>query len=174
MARLTKEDWLAEGLRILSEFAQDKLRILYLCERLSVTRGSFYHHFESIEAYIADLMRAWERSNTLEIIRAADAGKTPEERMQLLNQQVGRANQSVEAAIRSWSFYHPIVREHLARVDEIRLAHLQHIFEEMGFGTEIAKRKAMLDYAMLIGLQQLQPDISAAEMEALWEVYQMK
>ena len=31
MARLSKEDWLEEGFRLLSEFAQDKLRIAYLC-----------------------------------------------------------------------------------------------------------------------------------------------
>ena len=104
MARLSKEDWLEEGFKLLSEFAQNKLRIALLCDRLGVTRGSFYHHFESIENYVEALMQRWEKQNTLDAIEVAQAGNSPLERMDLLNQKVAQANQKVEAAIRSWSF----------------------------------------------------------------------
>ncbi|MEM8906518.1 MAG: TetR/AcrR family transcriptional regulator [Bacteroidota bacterium] len=171
MARLSKKDWLEEGFKILSEFAQNKLRILYLCERLKVTRGSFYHHFQSIEAYIVALMQEWERQHTLTFIREASRGGDPKARMLLLNQQVIAADQSIEAAIRSWSFYHPEVNQHLARVDQIRIAYLEGIFRDMGFPPDKALAKAKLDYAILVGLQQLYPKTTAAEMEALYEVY---
>lgn len=171
MARLSKEDWLAEGFKLLSEFAQNKLRIALLCDRLGVTRGSFYHHFESIDNYVAELMRAWEKQNTLDAIEAAQIGSSPLERMELLNQKVAKANQKVEAAIRSWSFYHPVVQAHLQRVDDIRLDFLVRIFEELGMEKDLAQKHAKLDYAVLIGMQQLYPDIKPKDMEALWEVY---
>ncbi|MEL7340174.1 MAG: TetR/AcrR family transcriptional regulator, partial [Bacteroidota bacterium] len=101
MARLSKEDWLAEGFKVLSEFAQHKLRILYLCERLGVTRGSFYHHFESIEDYIEQLMQSWEQQNTLQLIELANTAEGPKERFQKLNEMVVSLDQSIETAIRS-------------------------------------------------------------------------
>lgn len=171
MARLSKQDWLKEGFKILAEFAQNKLRILYLCERLKVTRGSFYHHFKSIDVYIAELMKEWEQEHTLEFIRVSSKGGNPGERMALLNQKVLETDQSIEAAIRSWSFYNPQVKQHLVKVDQIRIAYLEGIFAEMGFDETTALAKAKLDYAILIGLQQLYPKTIAEEMEQLREVY---
>ena len=171
MARVTKKDWIIEGFNILSAFAQDKLRISYLCERLKVTRGSFYHHFKSIEEYIQALMEAWEEENTLQLIRDSQVGQTPFEKMDILNNQVTKSNQRLEAAIRSWSFYHPIVKQHLDKVDKIRLSFLQGIFEQLGFEKEVAAQKGLLDYAVLIGIQQLRPNISADEMQTLFKLY---
>lgn len=171
MARLTKKDWLEEGINILSEFAQHKLRILYLCERLGVTRGSFYHHFKGIEEYISELLKSWEEENTLHFIKNANKGATAEEKMDLLNKQVMQTNQAVETAIRSWSFYHPSVQEHLARVDKIRITFLQGIFEEMGKDKVAALQHAKLDYALLIGIQQLYPNAGPEEMKNLFETY---
>ena len=60
MPKLSKEDWLEKGFEILSEFNQDKLRIQYLCDRLGVTKGSFYHHFQGIQGYISELLLRME------------------------------------------------------------------------------------------------------------------
>ena len=171
MAKLSREDWLEEGIKILSEFAQDKLRILYLCERLKVTRGSFYHHFKSIDDYISSLMKKWEEENTLELIRASDKGSDAVERMEILASRVGDSKQSVEGSIRSWSFYKPLVKERLNRVDQQRLAYLRGIFKDMGFDKKKAKTMAMIDYSLLIGLQQLDPNISKKKMEVIFNVY---
>ncbi len=171
MARLKKEDWLVEGFKLLREFAQDKLRILYLCERLGVTRGSFYHHFKGIEDYIASLMESWEQENTLRLIKSANQGNSPEERMEILAGMIADSDQTIEAAIRSWSFYHPIVKKHLSRVDGLRLTYVEEIFKELGFEPELALKKAKLDYAVLVGVQQLYPDASTGELRSLWEVH---
>lgn len=171
MARLTKEKWLAEGEKILSEFAQDKLRILYLCERLGVTRGSFYHHFESIEDYVRELMKKWAAERTVAFIDAADAGATPFEQMEILNQMVLNANHALEAAIRSWSYYHPIVKEQLSKVDKQRLDYLYGIHVGIGKKKEEARTLAEIDYAMLVGIQQLFPKVSKKDMARLYEAY---
>ncbi len=172
MSRLNKSDWFAEGLRILSEFAQDKIKILYLCERLGVTRGSFYHHFVSIDEFIEALMSHWSETNTQGFIDAADKGAGPVERITILNEMVIQADTSVEAAIRSWSYYNDIVRRKLMAVDRVRMDYLQQIFLDMGMDESTASSLASIEYALLVGVQQLFPNASKEELYALYQVHQ--
>ena len=174
MARLSKKDWLEEGFRLLSQFAQDKLRIAYLCDRLKVTRGSFYHHFNSMEDYVAALLEEWEKGHTTELIQVSSRAESGMEKMEVLNELVFRADQSIEAAIRSWSFYHPKVRQHLQKVDNLRLSYLQELFQQMGQSPDDALALAKLEYATLIGIQQLFPDIQAKGLQHLFEFHQKR
>ncbi len=170
MSKLTKEIWLEEGLKILKEFAQNKIRILYLCERLKVTRGSFYHHFKSIDDYIEALLKKWEKDNTLELIRLANQASTIEEQMQNLGQMAVSKNKTIEVAIRSWSHYHPIVKTYLEKTDQIRLSYLKDIFEKMGMTAEVAYQRAQLDYALLVGMQHLFPTMDNQRMQELYKL----
>ncbi len=165
---LSKSQWLEEGFKLLSEFSQDKLRIQYLCDRLKVTRGSFYHHFTGIDNYIEEMMEAWEEENTHAMMRQANEGTNAEESMDLLSKAVSTKNQSIEAAIRSWSFYQPTVAKHLAKVDKLRLQFLKGLHSRMGRSDEEAALLADLDYGALIGIQQLYPNIAQEKMKALW------
>ncbi|MEN0046451.1 MAG: TetR/AcrR family transcriptional regulator [Bacteroidota bacterium] len=165
---LGKKEWLEEGFKLLSEFAQDKLTMQYLCKRLGVTRGSFYHHFKGIEDYVQKMMEKWEEENTQQLVEISNQGKSPIEAMEILAQSISLKNQVIEAAIRSWSFYHPVVGTHVQKVDQIRLQHLTHIFIEMGVSKERANLRAKLDYGTLVGIQLLFPKITKTEMEQLW------
>lgn len=167
---LSKKSWLAEGFALLAEFSQDKLTIQYLCTRLKVTRGSFYHHFSGIENYIQEMMEAWEEENTHLLVKEANTGSSAEESMELLAKAVSSKNQSIEAAIRSWSFYQPTVARHLAKVDQLRLTYLKQLHLKMGRSDEQANLIADLDYATLIGVQQLYPNIADEKMKALWQL----
>jgi AcrR family transcriptional regulator len=171
MPRLSKEDWIKLGFDILSEFAQDKLKIQYLCERMGVTRGSFYHHFESMEAYLADLMRAYEDQNTLQLLQAASVASSLQERVAMLDHMISLSNHRLEAAIRSFAFYNETVKQHLDRVDAIRLEYLGRIYQEEGSTPEVAAKKAKLSYATLIGVQMLDPDIEPEKMLNLYQEY---
>lgn len=172
MARLSKEDWFKEGLLILSEFAQDKIKILYLCKRLGVTRGSFYHHFESIDTYIEDLMAHWSASNTQAFIETADQQADPLQRLQVLNELVIHTDNAVEAAIRSWSYYNELVRRHMEQVDAQRMNYLKDIFQAGGMDATTAEAMAKLEYALLIGVQQLFPKAKPEELAQLYKVHQ--
>ncbi len=169
--RLSKQDWIREGFSILSEFAQDKIRILYLCKRLKVTRGSFYHHFESIDDYVNCLLQAWQEENTERFIQAAEGGGTAEDKMEALDELVFDTDNAVEAAIRSWSFYSDIVQRHVKKVDEQRIAYLTGVFKQMGASAENAPRIAKLEYATLIGIQQLYPAKFDEEVRQLYTLH---
>lgn len=170
MKKLTKEDWLAEGLKILQEFAQNKIRILYLCERLKVTRGSFYHHFSSIDEFITELLKKWEKDNTLALIKASSQAQSAEEQMRILGEMAMSKDKSIEVAIRSWSYYHPIVKEYLDKVDNIRLTYLSNVLQQQGVPKEVAEKRAQVDYALLVGIQHLFPAMS---LQAMAELYNM-
>ena len=171
MKRKSKKEWLEEGFRILAEFNQDKLRIQYLCERMGVTRGSFYHHFEGINGYVEALMEAWKEENTLAFIDKANTSMDPKEKMELLNGQVVQTNQAVESGIRSWSFYHPIVAKAIKEVDHIRINYIRQLFLDMGLGEELAGYYAQMEYALLVGVQILFPNIQEEEMKKMYRAY---
>ncbi|MBX2873389.1 MAG: TetR/AcrR family transcriptional regulator [Saprospiraceae bacterium] len=171
MARLSKEDWLEEGFKILKEFAQDKLRILYLCQRLKVTRGSFYHHFSSIENYVASLMQRWEKENTRQYIDLANQKSGAQDKMNVLNDLILQQDHAIEAAIRSWGFYQPLVKEYLDRVDQLRVGYLEEIFIGKGYDKKEASIMAELEYALLIGVQHRYPGKFGKRVRALYLKY---
>lgn len=171
MARLSKENWLEEGIKILSEFAQDKIKILYLCERLEVTRGSFYHHFNSIENYVEELMKKWVRENTEAFIKAADQQSSPEEQMEKLYQLVEASDLAVEAAIRSWGFYSALVKSYVDKVDQMRIEYLTEIFQNLGYSKHQSILLSKLEIATLAGIQQMFPRIGNTELREMYDLY---
>ena len=44
-SRLSVDDWVQEGFRVLAEDGVKALTLGHLCTRLGVTKGSFYWHF---------------------------------------------------------------------------------------------------------------------------------
>jgi len=57
--RLTTDDWIEAGFAVLADSGPNALRIAPLCERLNVTKGSFYWHFADMPAYCSALIEAW-------------------------------------------------------------------------------------------------------------------
>ncbi len=49
-SRLSVDDWVQEGFRVLAEGGAKALALGGLCTRLRVTKGSFYWHFADIRA----------------------------------------------------------------------------------------------------------------------------
>ena len=55
--RLSVDDWIQAGFAILADGGPNALRVDRLCERLGVTKGSFYWHFADLAAYRDALCR---------------------------------------------------------------------------------------------------------------------
>ena len=119
MSKLTKEIWLEEGLKILKEFAQNKIRILYLCERLKVTRGSFYHHFKDHEAFLAALAHAWKKQNTLDVAEQTLAS-APEDQARTLALKAAQIDHDLDRAMRQFAQLNQTVRQTVRAVDDLR------------------------------------------------------
>ena len=74
---VSADEWVAAGLELLRREGEDALTIQRLCERLSRTKGSFYHHFEDVTAFHESLLDAWEERLTTAVIGAASGEADP-------------------------------------------------------------------------------------------------
>lgn len=168
----SKTDWLHEGCIILAEQGVGALTIELLCQRLNLTKGSFYHHFKGFNGYKADLLAYFEREGTLNIIDLTEQALTPAEKLARLLEVSASYPPNLEIAMRGWALQDPDVREVQARVDAQRVDYLYTLFSQMGEASDRAQRLAQMLYTIFIGCQQIQPTINEAGMAQLFHEFQ--
>jgi len=145
---------------LLRTSGEEALTIDRLCRALGKTKGSFYHHFASVEAYSDALLARWEAEGTQAPIEASRKKGSPSERAKTLDEIVRGLDHAVDQAIRRWAARDPRAREVLARVDTRRLAYLEEIHRAAGH--EAPRALATLEYAALLGAQQLFSDLTSS------------
>ena len=169
MPRLSKENWLEEGLIYLVENGVDALTIDAMCQHLNVTKGSFYHHFKNHRAFLNDILEFWETTYTVKFIEHSIQGKTPMERIQRLNDLVVEAHGPQETAIRAWAQTDPVAREVHQRVDQRRIDYLYELHREL-YDEHTARIMARLLYATLIGAQSMLPPATKDELSDMFAI----
>jgi AcrR family transcriptional regulator len=160
MARYTRTDWLEQGLNLLVQQGVSAVTIDVLCQIMKVTKGSFYHHFESQPAFLEALLQHWEEHYTTRFITESLAGETPTEQLQRLSTQVIEAHSSSEAVIRAWALTSPMARTYLERVDARRLAYLHEVWLQIVKDEQRAATIANLMYSIVIGAQSMLPPVT--------------
>ncbi len=70
--RLSVDDWIQAGFALLADGGPNALRVDRLCERLGVTKGSFYWHFADLPAYRSALIAAWGNLQDQDRLRFAN------------------------------------------------------------------------------------------------------
>jgi AcrR family transcriptional regulator len=147
MTRATKEAWCRAGIQILRTEGAERITVERLCERVTKTKGSFYHHFVDLDAYFNDLLRLWEHEHTERVIASAQAESGRKSRDERLETEVRKLDQQLELAVRAWAMRDDRARASLQKVDARRIEYLgsRHANED----------DAVLEYAVFIGLQHL-------------------
>ncbi|MGW0021476.1 TetR/AcrR family transcriptional regulator [Rhodococcus sp. NPDC003382] len=155
--RLSRSDYFAAGMAILAEEGPRKLTTTNICERIGVTRGSFYHHFSSGPMFRKALIAHWEADV---YTRAEDAKSAQADSyVRALKLSAISAQHRAERAIRGWSYEDSHVAEAQRRVDKFRQAQLVRVFEELGVDTTTATTLADMGVALYAGLQVVEgPD----------------
>ena len=143
-----------------------RITIDNLCGLLQITKGAFYHHFKNIDGYVDALMRYWLEVNTFEFIREVDKLNTPKEQQQKLADMAAYASIRNESVIRAWGYSSPIVRNYVAQADNIRLK----LNEAIGLDAKQAMDLAVIQYSMLIGMQQICSALSAEQFKELQDM----
>lgn len=174
MKKIEREDWFIAGFEILKKVGFSKITIDNLCDALKVTKGSFYHHFKNVDAYIDALMKYWLDKNTKSLIVQVDKVKTPHEKIEKLNKLVLQRSHKSEQVIRGWSFSNEVVRKYVIEVDDARIEYTANLKILCGEDREVARQFAMIEYACLIGIQQLYPDLSGEKQLELYELFYKK
>jgi AcrR family transcriptional regulator len=151
---LTADDWVQAGFELLADGGPNALRIGKLCERLDVTKGSFYWHFTDMRAYRAALTEAWanlhdERRRRFEQLRGTDPRRRLAEMMQAL---VRPEHWALERAMRVWAFTDEKVSQSVRRSDGRVLSQVRQAFIDYGFSEEEATLRSSVLFAAGVGL----------------------
>ena len=153
--KLTREDWLAEALEVLSSEGVGGVRVLSLAKSLGVTRGSFHWHFKDRDEFLEALLEYWRLEMTETVIEHIDRIEIkgePSERIRELAHFVVRTGRThYDPAVRAWSLADPMARDVVHGVDERRLKYVAGLFEQAGFSAEEALARGGMLVVYLMG-----------------------
>lgn len=147
--------WLDAGLKILANGGLDALRIELIAREIGLTKGSFYHHFASREAYVEALLEHWEAQSTRRIIELAEAAPSLGAKFDRVNALADAVDHRLEVALRGLVQRDARIRATVKRVDQGRIAYLHALSRGAGADAEQARFLAELGYFAFVGAQQL-------------------
>ena len=162
--RLDRDAWLLAATSALIEEGPGALRVEPLARALGVTKGSFYWHFKDRAALRAAVLTKWFEDATLGVINHVDgAAGSPEERLrELITASFSHAGRR-DRAFRAWAAQDDAAALMVEQVDRRRLDYVQALFEASGQPRRIARLRARVAYAALVGEQHLAVTLPKAQ-----------
>ncbi len=174
--RLSREDWIQAALGALGAGGLGALAVEPIARDLGVTKGSFYWHFENLDALIAATLERWAVIDTANSIAVIEQIENPRERLErLMSPPAGQWEKSrVDIALLA-AAADTRVSPWLRKQHRLWLDFAGRAYSEMGFGLEEAARRALFSYSSYLGLMQVRltiPEVVASEDEltALFEL----
>lgn len=158
MATLRPTDYYETALRLLAEGGVALVTIDGLCERLTVTKGSFYHHFRNRPVFVRHMLLYWEEAYGRRLVEESLEVTDPLARILRLEQLAVGLNHGAERAIRVLAATDPFAAEVQRRVDDGRGAVVARTLQEAGLEPGHARRLSRVGLTLLIGAQQMGPD----------------
>lgn len=155
MEARTKDEYFRVALTLLADHGATGVTIANLCTELDVTKGSFYHHFESGPDFMRAFLVHWERKYTKPAVADARHIADPVERLNQLKPLVVGLYHEAESAIRALARTDDYAAEVQSRVDAERLQLVTESIASLGIDVAEASDLAHTALAMLIGAQHL-------------------
>lgn len=165
MTRLTVDDWLQAGLDILDADGIAGIKVQRLCDRLGVTKGSFYWHFDDLDAFLSDLAGRW-----------AETAVDPQGTLLLaMRMFADPRNRNVVRAMREWAQTDERARAAIRKADQQLFARVKEAIVAMGFDDGDAEVRAKILYYAGVGFADVGPlgddRLSAEEqLTATWQI----
>ncbi|MFE3645659.1 TetR/AcrR family transcriptional regulator [Streptomyces sp. NPDC059169] len=156
-ARTPRGKWIEEGLRALTAGGPEAVRIESLAQSLGVSKGGFYGYFRNREALLAEMLDAWEREVTENVIEQVESGggdaRGKLERLFAIASSVDGAMTGVrvELAVRDWARRDEAVAERLRRVDNRRMDYLRSLFGSFCRDEDDIEVRCMLAFSVRVG-----------------------
>lgn len=148
--RLTRSDWIDQGLRTLSAGGAGALKVGPMADELSVSRGSFYWHFRDIADFKSELLLSWRERMTDQVIREV-SGKDEPDRLKFLLKRAFAAKPRLDRAIRTWATEDRNVAAVVATVDAERIAYIAKLLVAAGVARRPALARATFLYWAYLG-----------------------
>ncbi|MDX1452911.1 MAG: TetR/AcrR family transcriptional regulator [Oleiphilaceae bacterium] len=150
--KLSPQAWIDEALKELSNHAYAGLSVVKLAERLGVTRGSFYHHFNSLNDLIDAMIAQWEEQVIDKGFKEAyERAGSPTEEVRLVIEFIARLTDKQDLMFRQWAAHNEHVRAHMARLDKRRLGMMTEMFERLAGDKKRGQAYAKIAFYGYIG-----------------------
>jgi AcrR family transcriptional regulator len=167
-SRRTRRDFFDAAFELLEESGFPALTASALCDRLGVSRGSFYHHFETFESFVAKLLADWETRYSRDLITRAETFTDLDSRLNYHVELAAELPHGAEAALRAWGSVEPVVAAAQRRVDQLRFDSLVGLLRTHGIQEDEAEIYSTIALNTLIGLQLTQRPIDAGRLADLY------
>jgi len=151
--RTPRGAWVGAALQALAAGGPDAVRVEALAVGLGVSKGGFYWHFTDRQALLEEMLDAWEKAWTEDLIARVDSQPgDPRAKLQRLFELVSSPDGlAVELAVRDWSRRDNDVAERLRRVDNRRIGYLRSLFGQFCADENDVEVRSMLAYSLVIG-----------------------
>jgi AcrR family transcriptional regulator len=173
--RLSVGDWIQAGYSLLAEDGLQSLKIERLCERLAVTKGSFYWHFDGMAGYRSALIESWaqQRGEEHKVYERIQDLPPREQLSQLMVALVNPRHWKLERTMREWARTDKSVAASVDSADRRVLKRVRQTFGDLGFSDEDADLRAFTTFAAGVGFLQIAGSkthpLSAAQRERFLE-----
>jgi AcrR family transcriptional regulator len=153
VTRTPRSSWIAEGLQALAAGGPDAVRVESIALKLGVTKGGFYGHFTDRGALLDEMLDAWERMSTDEVLERVEAeGGDAKVKLRRAGALTFSAKLlPIDLAVRDWSRREPSVAERLRRVDNRRMDYLRSLFATFVTGPDDVEARSALAFTLVIG-----------------------
>jgi AcrR family transcriptional regulator len=151
--RTPRETWVHAALLALAAGGPDAVRVEPLATSLGVSKGGFYWHFADREALLAEMLDAWEKTGTEDIIAQVQSqpGDARAKLWRLFEITTAPEGLAVELAVRDWARRDAGVAERLRRADNRRMDFVRSLFRSFCPDEEDVEIRAMTSYSLVIG-----------------------
>jgi len=152
--RTPRESWVEAGLLALAEGGVDAVRVESLAKALGVTKGGFYGYFADRAALLTEVLDAWERESTDDVLeRIEQEGGDALDRMRLAGQLTFSSSRlfPIDLAVRDWARRDPAVAARLRRVDGRRMQLLRDGISTFCADPDEVEARSLLAFCLAIG-----------------------
>lgn len=157
--RWRKETWIEFGAEQLRQHGPSVLTVDGLCAAAGRTKGSFYHHFDTIDSFLIDLARFWRKAETDEVIEEVQQEVDPQARLARLVALTNETDHRLEAGMRALSLGNEAIRSLVLASDGARVGFLGKLLADAyGLEDEKAGHIARLYHALHLAAQFRSPD----------------
>ena len=151
--RTPRGNWIDAGLTALAGGGPDAVRVELLAKALDVTRGGFYWHFPSKQAFLDEMLDTWEHRSTEEVLeRVEQEGGDARDKVRRAGMLTfSKELLPIDLAVRDWARRDASVAKRLRRVDNSRMEYLRLMIGEFTDDQEDVEARAMLAFTLAIG-----------------------
>ncbi|HEY3603493.1 MAG TPA: TetR/AcrR family transcriptional regulator [Sporichthyaceae bacterium] len=137
---------------LLADGGYGALTVTALCDRVGVTKGSFYHHFTDLPDFVAAFAQRWQ-SWMISLIDSYLAEPDLLRRIEMLANSHVVAMVGAEPAIRAWGWVDPSIGQAVRAVDAQGVLLGQDTFGGLAEDAETGLMLTRIGIGVLIGLQ---------------------